>query len=308
MPVLGTKIFKLDDHEWQVVTPAEALTMKCPESLLGELVQAFGKLTPDALADKLGAVFEREVVLGFVNAMRERGIIYLGEPDTAAPAPDSLFHLLPIARGERSGGAFQAADLRLNILGSGRLHAELMRMAREAGYQVSNSEAQSDVPPSLILVASDTPNHTLFRDLNRSQVIASGVAAIFSYLDGATARIFKVIPGATACFECLHHRMRVGKTFYREFDAASSGSTLWFQETPAAPALQAQQLAATTLIQASAMLGRTALDLHEGNLVEIAALSDARKKTAILKLPRCEVCGPGNTARPFPPIYNPAAA
>ncbi len=308
MPILGAKIYKLGENRWQIVTAASALTMNCPEELLSGVVGAFGVASADELADSLSERFDRDVVSDFIGSLIAKDVIYIKGGADAPPVPDRLFHLLPAAKEESRNAVFQPSAHSLLVLGSGRTHDEVRRMAQQSGYRIASPDGDAADKASMILVASDEPNHDLFRELNRAQVVERRIPAIFSYIDGNTARLFRVVPGATACFECLHHRMRVGKTFYREFDAASSGRALWFEDALPVPALQAQQLAATTMIQASLMLARSIQDLHENHLIELLAFNEMKRKVPVLKLPRCPVCGPGNTAQPFAPIYNPAIA
>jgi bacteriocin biosynthesis cyclodehydratase domain-containing protein len=154
-----------------------------------------------------------------------------------------------------------------------------------------------------MLVAADTPNHQFLREVNRTLSVPSGVPTIFAFIDGRVVRLMRVLPGATACFECMHHRMRAGKTFWREFDATTSGAALWYQDQPAEPVLQAHQLAAATLMQATLMLAGQVHDLHHNSVIELDGYGQAQTKSPVLKLPRCPVCGPGAANKPMPPIY-----
>jgi bacteriocin biosynthesis cyclodehydratase domain-containing protein len=152
-------------------------------------------------------------------------------------------------------------------------------------------------------VVADTANHHKFRDINRRMSVPAAVPTIYAFIDGRVVRMLRVLPGATACFECMHHRMRVGKTFWREFDAVTSGSALWYQGQTAEPIMQAHQLAAATLMQATLMLAGQVHDLHHNSVMEFDGYGQVLTKSPVLKLPRCPVCGPGRASKPMPSIY-----
>ncbi|MBC3873812.1 hypothetical protein H8K55_09440 [Undibacterium sp. LX15W] len=306
-PILGSKIYKIDTDQWQVVTATSAQTIKCPEKLLQAVVDAFGKMTREEFITQMSERFDAKMIADFVDALVAREVICLSAKEESEEIKDRLFYLLPTISENKNQIVLNPSQHTLRLFGSGHLYAELNRMAKAAGFCVSGDQETETLPVSMNLVVSDSPNHDLFRELNREHVVPTKVASIFAYLDGSHSRIFRVIPSATACFECLHHRMRVAKTFHREFDAASSGNAIWYEDVLPEPIIQAQQLAATVLVQVSLMLVNAINDLHESNLIELLAFNDLKRKSSILKLPRCEVCGSGNTTKPFAPIYNPAA-
>jgi hypothetical protein len=305
--IVGSKIYRIDDNQWQVVTNTSAQTIKCPEELLQAVVNAFGKMTREEFILQMAERYESKMIADFVDALLAREIICLSEKDRSTEIKDRLFYLLPTSNENKHQIALTPSQHILKLLGSGHLYSALHQMAINAGFRVIGEQESADAPVSMNVIVSDSQSHDQFRELNRQQVVPSKVPTIFAYLDGVNSRMFRVIPGATACFECLHHRIRVGKTFHREFDAASSGNALWFEDVLPEPRIQAQQLAATVLIQVSLMLVNGIHDLHDSNLIELLAFNDLKRKSSILKLPRCEVCGPGNTVQPFAPIYNPAA-
>lgn len=294
----GFKVYRIDEGQWQIVTSNAALTVKLPEDLLVSLTQDQPQTVSDFIK-KLSGRYDAVSVRGVLTSLLNKKVIYLNGADQHSVPPDSFFQL--VNNGDsRSDADFRPANHICKIIGNGRAHDELVRLAREVGFRLSED---TDAACTVILVAADTPNHQLFRDVNRSMSVPSGVPTIFAFIDGRVVRLMRVLPGATACFECMHHRMRAGKTFWREFDAATSGAALWYQDQPAEPVLQAHQLAAATLMQATLMLAGQVHDLHHNAIIELDSYGQAQTRSPVLKLPRCPVCGPGAASQPMPPIY-----
>lgn len=91
-----------------------------------------------------------------------------------------------------------------------------------------------------------------------------------------------IIPGATACMECLHHR----ETMNRASPDGEIGKYL----TPA-PSPFTARLAAMLGVQTFArFLFGTVQDMHQATLTRHSVLTGKTATSVILKLPRCPVC------------------
>lgn len=295
----GLKIYKLADNHWQFVTLSSAFTIKCPQVLLQTLLEADGRQSMQAWLDAHQEQFPRDALQEFAASLSGRGILFERDQPQASAA-DAYFYTISNTRQNPDAAPFDCSAHTLHLQGEGCLRDSLHKLAQESGFALSDDAAQA----SLLLICADSPRHDAFRRANRELCVGLKKPAIFAWLDGSAGRLLRVYPHATGCFECLHHRMRAGKNFFREFDAASSGNALWHQR-PLPPArIQSQHLAASTLMHVTAMLANQVLDLHENHLLECNALSGTERSAQVLKLPRCSVCGNGNTSQPFSPVYD----
>ncbi len=295
----GLRIYKLAQDHWQFVSLHSAFSIKCPEALLQTLQQAHGRHSRSVWLDAHQHLFPRQALEEFLQSLLARGILF---EQAASPVQvtDSYFHAISNTRQNPDAAPFDPAAHPLCLHGNGVLQQQLRQLAQEAGFPLCSNAAEA----ALLLIVADSAQHDDFRAANRDLVLAHEKPAIFAWLDGSASRLLRVLPRATACFECLHHRMRAGKNFFREFDAASSGHALW-HENPLPPArLQAQHMAAMVLMHATTMLAHQVLDLHDNHLLECNALRGTDKSAQVLKLPRCAVCGNGNTEQPFAPVYD----
>ena len=100
-----------------------------------------------------------------------------------------------------------------------------------------------------------------------------------------------IIPGATACAECLHHRHEMNRA-----------DTLNAQATPQAGATSPFASRFAAMLAAAEMarfLAGAIYDLHIATLSRYSLLNGKSAQSIILKLPRCPVCGPGRHQRPL---------
>lgn len=295
----GLKIYKLADNHWQFVTLAAAFTIKCPQVLLQTLLAADGQQSKNDWLDAHQEQFPRNALEEFATSLHGRGILFERE-QAQARAADAYFYTISNTRQNPDAAPFDCSAHTLYLHGEGSLHDSLHALAQEASFTFTSEAANA----SMLLICADSAQHDAFRQANRDLCVGLKKPAIFAWLDGSASRLLRVYPHATGCFECLHHRMRVGKNFFLEYDASSSGNALWYQRPMPPARLQSQHLAASTLMHVTAMLANQVLDLHENHLLECNALSGTEKSAQVLKLPRCPVCGNGNTSLPFAPVYD----
>ncbi|WP_338846213.1 hypothetical protein V8J88_20950 [Massilia sp. W12] len=295
----GLRIHQLAEGHWQFVMLSSAFSIKCPEQLLRSVLQAEGKLSRDEWIASLRQEFDATALGGFIDSLLARGILCESASGPASAA-DAWLYALTNTRQNPHAPAFDAAAHPLYLHGTGVLRDKLASLAQDSGFVCTDDAARA----AMFVLLADQPQHDDFRAANRDLVLAQEKPALFAWLDGAAARLLRVVPRATGCFECLHHRMRASKQFFREYDAASSGQALWHVQELPPPLLQAQHLATVTLMHAGAMLAGQVLDLHQNCLLECNVLQGTEKLAQVLKLPRCPHCGNGNANLPFAPAYD----
>lgn len=295
----GLRIHQLAEGHWQFVMLSSAFSIKCPESLLRTVLQAEARLSRDEWIASLRHEFDANALGEFIDSLIGRGIL-CEQQQAPATAADAWLYALTNTRQNPHAPAFKAADHPLYLHGAGCLRDKLQALAQDSGFVCTDDASDA----AMFLMLADSPQHDDFRSANRDLVLAQDKPAIFAWLDGASGRLLRVVPRATGCFECLHHRMRAGKQFFPEFDAASSGHALWHVQTLPPPLLQAQHLATSVLMHAGAMLAGQVLDLHQNCLLECNVLQGTEKRAQVLKLPRCPQCGNGNASLPFAPAYD----
>jgi bacteriocin biosynthesis cyclodehydratase domain-containing protein len=155
---------------------------------------------------------------------------------------------------------------------------------------------------TLLVVCSDSMDHSLFRKWNRFAV-AQDVTSIYASVDAHIARCGPVVvPKANACYECYFHRVSSTRTHIEEFEAASDSDNVICQPTPNVLSIHWGISAALTKILA--ILSGLGMDLHLSPLQEVNVFSGEVSNSKLLKIPRCPVCGTANGNRPFSAVIN----
>ncbi|WP_415015204.1 TOMM precursor leader peptide-binding protein [Brevundimonas sp.] len=142
---------------------------------------------------------------------------------------------------------------------------------------------------ALAVVCSDQNDPSHFRKAN-SDLIAATSASAFIFV-GITASSIQmgpfVRPGATACYECYHQRMRSSALHLKEFDArADQPAWLPHKPSPFLASWAAHQVACLVL---SALQG-TGHPSHPAELWETNPLTGRTARATILRLPDCPAC------------------
>jgi len=190
-------------------------------------------------------------------------------------------------------------ERKVALIGTGRLAEALTETLQQLNVDAA-SATNITAENSLIVACSDHLDHARFRELN-AQAISVGRPILFCCINRYELVIGPLVePGGSACFECVHHRMRMAAATVGEFDGEVNASRR--QEAPASLVLArwAASIAALTLVH---RLSGLSLQHPTGQIVRVDALTGVSDVHRCLKLPRCPVCGPGRAEKPVPAIY-----
>jgi bacteriocin biosynthesis cyclodehydratase domain-containing protein len=139
------------------------------------------------------------------------------------------------------------------------------------------------------------PDDARLREVNR-RAVGSDAAYLPVVLDRHLVSIGPlVLPRATACYECLYHRVRAGRRNLEAFEAVAARD-----HRPSR--LSAHFAAASAAAGILRFLAGSALDLHMATVARHNLLTGDSGHTVALKVPRCPVCGQANMRKPLRPI------
>lgn len=169
--------------------------------------------------------------------------------------------------------------------------------AREAAKRLGFKDAPEGSPErssALVLCCADNENIKNFRDMNYEYVNRQKRPVVFAYTNDMNFHIGPlVIPGESACFECMFHRRAANVSHLREFEAyidycsRESESPLGNSETVSNFALYAMNF----------LLGGIKNSvfnyIEPGRLIVFDMARMESQKHRLTRLPRCPVCGLG---------------
>jgi bacteriocin biosynthesis cyclodehydratase domain-containing protein len=188
--------------------------------------------------------------------------------------------------------------MKIGILGEGRVADELHRQARDVGLEiVSSSESTPHGGPqrhdTVMIVCDDLEDHQNFLEHNK-RFVSEGTIATFSCAceDGARIGPF-LYPGSTACYHCYFTRLRNGMEFIDNFDGFVSHQAAQTSASYPRPNLAAAAAATLTLLEIVNFFSKAPNLAGLGYLVELSFSPPRLRRTEVLRLPRCPVCGSG---------------
>ena len=186
-------------------------------------------------------------------------------------------------------GTAQTSQPLIGIIGEGRLAAALKSELVALNLAHTSTETVTD-SIDLSVLCMDYEDRQKLRFANRAAIEAN-----IPFFPVWTQRHIislgpVIIPGATACAECLHHRDQMNRQ-----ERMSASSAVQPVSTSAFAGRFAAMLAAAEIAR---FLFGAIYDLHVATQTRHSLLNGKRAQSVILKLPRCPVCGTGRRKRP----------
>jgi len=178
----------------------------------------------------------------------------------------------------------------VGVIGEGKLSRALERELASLGLMHRGIQ-HVDQACDLIVHCQDYEDMPALRAVNKQAVEAN-----IPYLPVRLQRHVvslgpMIIPGATACIECVYHRGQMNLDVKREdHPLRQQGATSEFTARFAAMLAGAE---------ASRFLFGAIYDLHIATLKRYSVLTGKQAQSVALKLPRCPVCGLGRGERPL---------
>ncbi len=181
------------------------------------------------------------------------------------------------------------------LLGTGLLKDTLSRLLEDVGVRWNDDRDAPMSAEELIVACFDAPDEAVLRNVNRSAVEADA-PLLPVILDRHVVAIGPfIVPRATACYECLYHRVRVGRRSAEAYETAPMRNHLPSR-------LAAHFAAASAAAEIVRFLAGTAFDLHTAGVTRHDLMSGISGHTVALKVPRCPACGGANLKRPLAPV------
>lgn len=190
-------------------------------------------------------------------------------------------------------------DKFLQLEGQGAIYNAALSVAKDLGYTIVDKDQAETFPNVAVLCCDDSENFKFFRSVNRSYSKQKKRPLIFMYQNDMTIHMGPiVIPGQTACMECVFHRKRSNMRYEKEFDAYVE-SVADHDGLGNPPSSYAISLASFLL---ASLLGGIKSEMHTvidpGNIITFNMLSLELEKNSLVRLPRCNVCGLSPETRP----------
>lgn len=220
-----------------------------------------------------------------IGILRERGVIRSASEDSTNPtSSDLLWAWL------RFVGTAQSAQPMIGLIGEGQLANALQDEIGGLGLVCK----RIDTPDNnfhLVVACADLNDRERLRFQNK-QAVDADVPFLPVWMQRHIICVGPIIiPGATACVECLHHREEMNRT-----------GSLNAQEIPhaeMASSFASRYAAMLATVEIARFLAGAIYDLHIATFTRHSLLNGKRAQSVILKLPRCPVCGPARDQRPL---------
>ncbi len=274
-----------------VRTPVEEFVIMDRVGVIGKVIEAIREGSPleTAIDGLVDPEVRAEVLAGIVTLLKGRKIIRADSADLSG-AVDPIHLWL----GHVALTAVGAAPV-CRLWGSGLLRSALGAVLQDVGIACTSDEDSPVTAEELIILCLDVPDDSRLRQVNRLAVEADA-AYLPVVLDRHVVSIGPlVLPRATACYECLYHRVRAGRRNLEAFEAVA--------ERDHRPSRLAAHFAAAS---AAALIVRflagSAFDLHTAAVARYNLLTGGSGHTVALKVPRCPVCGQANMRKPLRPV------
>lgn len=274
-----------------VRTPVEEFVIMDRVGVIGKVIEAIREGSPleVAIDGLVEPEVRAEVLAGIVTLLKGRRIIR-ADTTEASGSIDPIHLWLSHVALTPDGSAPVC-----RLWGSGLLQSALGAVLRDVGVACTDDEVAPVAADELIVLCLDVPDDGRLRQVNRLAVEADA-AYLPVVLDRHVVSIGPlVLPRATACYECLYHRVRAGRRNLEAFEAAA--------ERDHRPSRLAAHFAAAS---AAALIVRflagSAFDLHTAAVARYNLLTGGSGHTVALKVPRCPVCGEANMRKPLRPV------
>ncbi|HYI39563.1 MAG TPA: TOMM precursor leader peptide-binding protein [Allosphingosinicella sp.] len=281
-----------------VRTPVEEFVILDRVGIIGKIIDAIRNGSPleTAIVGFEDPAVRDEVLAGAVALLKTRRII-AAETANTLDSTDPILNWLSHVSLTPNGAAPA-----IRLWGSGLLHTALASLLEEAGVACTSDEAAPVDGDHLIVNCLDIPDDARLREVNRRAVEADA-AFLPVVLDRHVVSIGPLIlPRATACYECVYHRVRAGRRSLEAFEAAT-------ERDHRPSGLAARFAAASAAAVIVRFLTGSAFDLHTAHVTRHNLLTGVSGHTVALKVPRCPVCGQANMRKPLRPAYSyPVAA
>ncbi len=285
----------LVEHSGTLVTleggAAEALLPRLLPLLDGtrtaaDLCAALGPAIAPAIENALGLLAENELLVDGP------------EPD-GGPAGATATYVAAVTRATTAGAAANALEqAHVGVLGSGATARELVRQLKDAGIgRVEPVPLEAEPEPGSFVVAA--PEHSELHALQRLNDRALGRGDPWLQAlpyDGRFVVAGPVfLPGVSGCRACFVARRAAASGFDEDFDLVDRVP----RRTPPPLPLAALTAALTTVIAVRWLT--TADPTLPGRFYALEAGAIVRLRfDRLLRVPRCEVCGPHARAIPSP--------
>lgn len=284
----SVEISAVGDGRLYIRTPVEEFVIVDKAGLIAKVLDAVRAGSPleptmDCFED---AEVRSEALENILGMLKARRVVTTVKPRPAAPTDPIHAWLSHISL--KDDGVAPVCRL----LGSGLLHATLGSVLLEAGVAWNGDQQASMNSQELIVACFDAPDEVRMREINRDAVRADA-PLLPVILDRHVVSIGPfIVPRATACYECLYHRVRVGRRNFDAYEAASGRDHLPSR-------LAAHFAAAAAAVEIVRFLAGTAFDLHTAGVTRHDLMTGTSGHTVALKVPRCPVCGQANMKKPL---------
>ncbi|MES2935362.1 MAG: TOMM precursor leader peptide-binding protein [Pseudomonadota bacterium] len=177
------------------------------------------------------------------------------------------------------------------IEGNGIVADAMRKMSSHVDFPLLQNEADSNAR-TLIVCCADNENFHYLRELNKKYV-SKKIAVVFAYLNDATMHLGPlVVPGESACFECLYHRRKANMHHVDEFNAyldncASTSSTSKYKDSE----MLKNFVSYSTGFLLAAIKNQIFNVLEPGKLYSFNMANYESRSRVVTRLPRCPVCG-----------------
>jgi bacteriocin biosynthesis cyclodehydratase domain-containing protein len=298
----GVRVIPLSDGRIQIRTATDRISIGRQASLaLAMLNLCDGTRTAEEITSALEAQgHAADQARALLQALTARHML----TDDDAPATcdlilDNARHIARQALGHKWRSPTLETMRDVYVIGVGHLAAAVRAELTNLSLYVGE-DCEPLVPgPPLIVACSDYEHVDSFRDTN-SRAIQEHSPVLFACIADPVVRIGPcVVPQETACFECYYHRLRANLTFRDEFDG-------WVAHNAALETCGADSRAHVHARLAAALVAGQVINFLYGithhclldSIVELHPLTLEMTVSRVLRLPRCEVCGCGESSHP----------
>lgn len=248
-----------------------------------------GRPVEEAFEAIEGADQRAEICQHIIDMLKSRGVIRVRSDRSASPASDDM-----LSTWLQFAGVYKGKELSVGVVGKGVIATQL-RSELEALGLANTALKRVEMGHDLIVCCQDHEDISSLRQINREAVEAGLPYLAVRALRHIIATGPLVIPGATACMECAHHRQEINRKELPGLAASLTGGT-HSHYTLRLAAMMAGAESARFLFGAS-------YDLHVTHISRYSLLTGKLAQSVILKVPRCPVCGLGRMDSPLQSAY-----
>lgn len=283
----ATEYNLLPPHRLVFSSPAGQFTIVDKAGLIRAVLKCLEEGVPVARAfERIGCPeHASDIEDKIIALLKQRGVVRSQQASCAVSGRDDLFNAWL-----RFAGQAQETQPIIGVLGEGLLATALLEELQTLGLSPMRADK---IDPKFDLIAScqDYENMQKLREINRQAIDAGTVLYPVRLQRHIVALGPVIIPEATACMECFHHRRRMNFPA----DAASLEADAAHAVSP----FVARFGAMLATIEIARYFHGATYDLHVATLTRQSALTGKRTQSVVLKLPRCPACGMGRGQRPL---------